>query len=187
MAAAVSNSCSASGCAGYAPIPPSFVAPHSGNFAACAAFDGAGPVNHTITQSFAVPVDTATATLSWYDALGFGSDWIFPQARVYSVNLLDQSGALVSTLFSESFTNAPGGVFQNWMQHTVDLTGALAALSGHTAEIQFNLFVPQSFTGPGVFALDDVSITSTVPEPGVLALLGIGLVGMALRRKSAAK
>lgn len=179
----VSTSGTAAGCTGYAPLPSSFVGPQSGNFAAYAAFDGGGPLSHTLTQLFAVPVGTGIATVSWSDALGFGSGWTFSQARVYTVDLLDGSGSLVSNLLTQSFTNQPGGIFQNWTTHTVDISAELSALAGQNAQIKFNLFMPQSFTGPGAFALDQVSIQSTVPEPATLALLALGLFGFAAARR----
>lgn len=183
----VSNSGAATNCAGHAPIPASFVSPHSGSYAAYASFDGAGPVHHTITETFAVPVGTGSATVQWFDALGFGSGWIFSQARIYSVNLLDANNALVGTVQSTSFKNKSGGVYQNWTGHSVDISQFLSGLSGQNAKIQFDLFMPQSFTGPGVFALDDVSITAAaaVPEPGTLALLALGAFGLGFGRHRA--
>lgn len=180
----VSTSGASSGCSGFAPIPSGFVTPQAGKFAAYAAFDGRGPLSHTLTQTFAVPVGTGIASVSWEDALGFGNRWIFPLARVYTVNLLDGSGVLVSNLMTESFKNTAGGVFQNWTAHTVDISSELSLLAGHNAQLQFNLYIPQASTGPGVFGLDQVSIQSkTVPEPGTLALLAMGLFGFALTRK----
>ncbi|GEM_PF-1112020 len=181
----VSTSGSAAGCTGYAPIPAGFVAPHSGTNAAYAAFDGAGPLHHTITETFAVPLSTGAATLSWYDAIGFGKGWTFRQPRIYSVNLFNSSDALVGTLFSESFTNPAAGTFQNWTNHTVDLSPYMASLSGTNAKIQFDLFIPQVSTGPGAFGLDDVSIleTAAVPEPASIALLLLGVAGVAVARR----
>jgi hypothetical protein len=181
----VSSVGDSSGCTGYAPISSSFVAPAAGAYAAYAAFDGSGPLNRTLTQSFSIPLGSNTASVTWADALGFGSGWTFPLARVYSVNLLNGSGGLVANLLTESFTNQTGGILQNWTTHTSDISSYLPLLSGNTAEIQFNLYVPQSFTGPGVFALDQVSVNAgtTVPEPETLALMGLGLLAIAATRR----
>jgi len=184
----VSNSGSATQCAGYAPVPATFVDPHSGGYAAYASFDGAGPVHHTITETFTVPVGTSSATVEWFDAFGFGAGWTYPLARVYSVNLLDSSNALVGTLQSTSFVNQAGGIFQDWTGHSADISALLSGLSGQNAKIQFDLFIPQTFTGPAVFALDDVSVTAggAVPEPGTAALLALGALGLGLGRRRAA-
>lgn len=171
----------ASGCSGYAPIPAAFVAPASGSYAAYASFDGNGPEHHTITQAFGIAAGTTMLDINWQDALGFGNGWIFPQPRVYSVNLLKADGTLEATLLSESFTNQSGGILQGWTTHDINASIYLSDL-GAGGKLQFDLYVPQSFTGPGVFALDNVAVTTTttVPEPASLALAGLALFGLAL-------
>jgi hypothetical protein len=179
----------ASGCVGFAPYG-NFVNPNSGGFAAYASFDGGGPITKTLTQTFAVPNSVTFAMLSFVDAFGFGSGWIFPQSRIYSVEILNGSGASVATILSQSFTNQSGGIFQNWTSHMIDITASLLPLAGQNASLRFSLFIPQSFTGPGVYALDNVSLmadTAAVPTPGALALFGFGLIAFgAIRRRKAA-
>ena len=124
-----------------------------------------------------------SSTVSWVDALGFGDGWIFTEPRVYSVNLLDGDGQFVTSLHSQSFTNQAGGVFQNWLLHSVDISPYLAQLDG-IGQLQFDLWVPQNFTGPGAFGLDRVSVlgdtivVAQVPEPSAMVLFGVGLVGI---------
>lgn len=177
----VSTTGTAAQCTGYAPIPASFVAPASGAYAAYASFDGAGPEHHTISQAFSIAAGTTSLDINWQDALGFGSGWIFPQPRVLSVNLLKSDGTLEATLLSQSFTNVPAGILQNWTSYDVDASAFLADL-GTGGKLQFDLYMPQSFTGPGAFALDNVAVveTSSVPEPASLALAGLALAGLAV-------
>jgi hypothetical protein len=178
----VSSSGNAAGCTGYTPIPSGFVGPQAGSYAAYAAFDGNGPENHTLTQTFAVPVGAGGASVTWYDALGFGSGWSFPVARVYTVDLLNGSNGVVANLWSQSFTG--GGTYHDWMQHSVDISAFMAGLAGQNASLRFNLYVPQSFTGPGVFALDSVSVDAHVPEPDSIALLALGMFGLGFVRRA---
>jgi hypothetical protein len=178
----VASSGAAAGCTGYAPIPSGFVGPQSGQYAAYAAFDGNGPENHTLTQTFGVPVGLNGATVTWFDALGFGTGWSFPVSRVYTVDLLNSSNAVVANLWSESFSG--GGTYHDWTGHSVDISAYLASLSGQNASLRFNLYVPQSFTGPGVFALDTVSIDAHVPEPDSIALLALGMLGLGFVRRA---
>jgi hypothetical protein len=174
----VSASGSAANCDGYSPIPPTFVAPVSGSYAAYASFDGNGPEHHTLTQAFNIAAGATVLNIDWQDALGFGSGWIFPQPRVFTVNLLKANGSLEATLFSESFTNTASGILQNWTSHDIDASIYLADLGPH-AKLQFDLYVPQSFTGPGAFGLDNVAVVTSVPEPASLALAGLALTALA--------
>ena len=178
----VSSSGAAANCDGYSPIPPAFVAPGTGTYAAYASFDGNGPEHHTITQAFSIAAGTTSLDIDWQDALGFGDGWIFPQPRTLSVNLLKADGTLEATLFTESFTNKSGGILQNWTSYDINASAYLADL-GTGGKLQFDLYVPQSFTGPGAFGLDNVAVTeasSSVPEPASLALAGLALAGLAV-------
>ncbi len=175
----VSTSGSAANCDGYSPIPATFVAPASGTHAAYASFDGDGPIHHTLTQAFSIAAGTSVLDINWQDALGFGSGWIFPQPRVYTVSLLKADGTLEATLLSESFTNVPAGIFQDWTTHDINASIYLNDL-GSGGKLQFDLYAPQSFTGPGAFALDNVAVTTSVPEPASLALAGLALAGLAV-------
>lgn len=182
----VGTSGTAAGCVGYAPIPTNFVAPQSGSYAAYAAFDGGGPLIRTLSQTFTTPLNIGSATVTWYDALGFGAGWTFPQSRVYSVDLLDSQNNVAANLLTETFSG--GGVFQDWTMHSVDITKDLASLSNQSATLRFSLNVPGNFTGPGAFALDNVAINTTaaVPEPTSVMLIALGAFGLALARRSRA-
>lgn len=88
-------------------------------------------------------------------------------------NYFDASwnGSIIS---SSALTNIPSSGYVHY-QFTVTGTGS--------DTLTFNEQNYHSY-----LALDNVSLTSSsasVPEPGTLALLGLGLAGMAVRRKSA--
>jgi hypothetical protein len=62
-----------------------------------------------------------------------------------------------------------------------DISSALAVLGASSYVLAFEQFVPQNFTGPAQFAIDNVSLDVKVPEPASLGLLGLAA---ARRRKS---
>lgn len=176
----VSTSGAAAGCVDYAPISASFVAPRAGNYAVYASFDGPQPMSRTLTQAFSVPVEPVAATLSWSDAFGFGDGWTFPNPKTYTVSLLNGNGALVANLYEVKFSNEAGGLLQDWATHSADISSYLGSLAGQTAQIQFTLGIPDGYAGPGVFALDQVSIPvqAAIPEMDTGAMVLAGLIGL---------
>ena len=186
----VGNAGTATGCTGYVPFNQ-FVGPQSGNAAAYNSFDGNGPQTIRLFQTFNYTAANAasSAVLDWYDAVGFGSGYTFPQARVFNVDVTID-GQLFN-VFSESFGNNGQGLFQTWQQTSLDLTQLFDDYGAgtHSVTLAFSNYVPQSFTGPGSFGLDNVSLLidtapiQAVPEPATLSILGLGLAGLAFSRR----
>lgn len=95
--------------------------------------------------------------------------------RTFTVNIEPNGGG--ANLQSNLILTAAAGSINF---DTGPLNGAVdvSAFLGQTVRISFDLFVPQVFTGPAQFTLDNVQL---VPGPGALALLG--LAGLRRRRR----
>lgn len=156
-------------------------APSNGTFAAYNTFDGpAGTLQ--ISQQITLPGAISAATLSFFDTvrMNIGTS-VLP--RTFRIDLYDATNTiLLDTLFSQSFQN----VNQDWVFNSVDVTNALLNDAGQTVTLRVSNVIPQSFTGPAGFGIDDVSLQVTsVPEPETYAMMlaGLGLVGYAARRR----
>ena len=158
--------------------------------------DQVGPGTHALTQSFTISIGT-TLVLLGFDM--FANDQSGAGPIIDPVGL-DHTGApnqharvdLLSALASPFDTGA--GVLANfylgvdagpnphaWTPYSFDITSLVTP--GGTYQIRFGEVDNQFFFNQGV---DNVSIEATagaVPEPASLALLGIGLAGLAAMRR----
>ena len=170
------NSIGGHGCSGNV---GNMTAPTNGTFAAYNTFDGpAGTLQ--ISQQLTLPGSLASATLSFFDTVRMH---IGSRPRTFSIDLYDATNTtLLDNLYSQSFQN----VNQGWVSHLVDVTNGLLDNAGQTVTLRISNIVPDSFTGPAGFGIDDISLnvtSSEVPEPGSLALVGVALAGLAASRR----
>lgn len=142
--------------------------PVGSTYAAYVMNDGTGPLTYQLFQSIFVPLGTTDGTLSF--------DWTsnnsFDAGRMLSVVL---NGITV-------FTSSTSGNF-GWTPVATDVSALLAAAAGSSITLQFDNFIPSTWTGPAGLGLDNVSVQAQVPEPGVLGLFGVALLGAAFARK----
>jgi hypothetical protein len=135
-------------------------------------------------------IDFSTAGLSSGD---LQSGAVFMTGGTFTITGNGSNGVPTGTIFSGSFTGPVSWTLITLANgtHNYTLSGALsgtwytgASVQGATVQLTIN-------TGKGFFngstriSSGDTSIVVAVPEPGSLALLGTGLVGLAgvVRRK----
>ncbi len=145
--------------------------PTDGVYDAVSGFDGNGPGMIRIAQDAFINAPTLTFDYRAAWDLTFGA--IID--RTFTVNIEPNGGG--GTLQSDLILTATAG---STNIDTGPLNGAVdvSAFVGQTVRISFDLFVPEAFTGPAQFTLDNVQL---VPGPGALALLG--LAGLRRRRR----
>lgn len=171
--------------------------PVAGTFAAYNSFDGAGPLEFRLEQQVSLPSSVVFAQLNWQHT--YNVDYAFVDTatvpREFRVELLDATGTtLLQTLYSQTIEPIDQSVESDWQPQSLDVSGALGPLAGQTVTIAFVNEIPEVFTGPGGFGLDETSLsafgqTSPIPavSPGLLLLLIVltgGLAWAALARRT---
>ncbi len=128
-------------------------APTQGSFAALHGFDGAGPGDIRICQDVLLP---NAALLEFDYRVGWDMTFGATLDRTFDVNVEPAGGG--GTLFSQNLLTATAGTTvldTGSLQATLDLS---AAGSG-ARRVCFDANVPETFTGPGFFQLDNVSVS----------------------------
>jgi len=159
-------------------------APIEGNYAAYNSFDGEGPKEYRLWQSFEIPVVVDSAVLSWYQtySIQLYSDFA-TVPRQFMVELRDENDQTSLGIIEQQTIGTIGGprTDVDWTRYSVDMTDLLSDHAGQTVSLAFRSVVPEYFTGPGGFGLDDVSLqvgVAAVPEPSTYAMAAAGLVGL---------
>jgi hypothetical protein len=134
--------------------------PTEGQFAAVHGFDGDGPGTISIAQDVILPLEVTTLEFDYragWDMFNFPGS---TQPRTFTVHVEPFGGG--APLQSDLVLTAdPGSINLD----TGPLKGlvVLAAFAGAPVRINFECFIPEAFTGPGHFQLDNVLVN--VMEP----------------------
>ncbi|NES89706.1 PEP-CTERM sorting domain-containing protein [Okeania sp. SIO2B9] len=163
-------------------------APTDGSLAALHGFDGNGPGTISIAQDVFISSSDTELSFDFRGAWNYNLGNPATTSRVFDVNIEEVGGG--STLLSTNFLMANPGEF---LSDTGNLTGSLdlSAFANSSVRINFDWFIPENFTGPAFFQLDNVQLTQRspdtqgVPEPAsILGLLALGTLGAtSLKRK----
>ncbi len=127
-------------------------APTDGLFAALHGFDGNGPGTITVAQDFDLP---AGATALEFDYRG---GWVLTfgatQDRTFEVTLRPAGGGAPFEPPQLILTALAGTVVPD----TGNLVGSIdvSAYAGSTVQVSFEWFVPENFTGPAFFQMDNI-------------------------------
>ena len=161
----VSSSGGATGCVAVAN-------PTNGTYAAYVMGDGTGPLTYRLFQNIVVPDNVIGGSLSF--------DWarynFADNDRSLNV-LLDGINVFSSSTYGQS----------SWTNVLLDVSAILSAGAGTTMALEFDNYVPRTWTGGAGLGIDRVSVSAAVPEPTTIALLGLGLLGFAASRRKSAK
>lgn len=140
--------------------------PTDGNFAAYSSFDSESPGTITIAQDVVMP---GAGQSLWFD---YRAAWLLFDSmsldRHFRV-IVEPTGGGASLLVAPIFT-APGGTANDTLYQTGSVN--LSAFAGQAIRVVFALDVPEAYTGPALFELDNIR---TVPEPASGLLFGMGL------------
>ncbi len=155
------------------------VAPLDGNYALLNGFDGAGPGTIAAAQQIAIPKDAASVSLNFdyqaaWDLINFSDG---AKARTFHVDIQTSPDVNSPALATETFLVAKGDTQENTgSQHG---TMNLSQFAGQNVYVSFEWDVPENFTGPAQFQLDNVTANAAIKsQPAVIDTTTNGIQGL---------
>ncbi len=137
------------------------ITPSNGNYAAFTSFDGKSNTNYTISQGFRVPSnieELSSITLS-YDfkvIYRIPATPTLPLERVFTAKIISASGENLISEIKFGFSTDNSSRIET--RESIDVLPLLTSLEGQEVTLQFNAYIPESFTGPSIALIDNVSL-----------------------------
>ncbi len=133
--------------------------PTDGGFLAFNGFDGGGPDESILYQEVTIPVGVVDVTLTWDENIDYdlSTFCVGCSDRIYEVQVRDLGGNVLEVLQQ---VVALANVIDDdnvWDSLSADLS----AYAGQTIRIAYWQTIPDSFSGPAKFGLDNVSLNVT--------------------------
>ncbi len=161
-----------------------------GVFSATHGFDGNGPATIQMFQDIGTVASDSNILSFDYRAGWNMLDFAGPPAgkldRVLNLNIFT-AGSFNTLIGSNEVLRMVGGT-KNSDTGSLSKSIDLSVFNGQSIRISFDAFVPQNFTGPAFFQLDNVTLSAapaTVPEPSSFAIIAIvGMIAGGMYRKS---
>jgi hypothetical protein len=129
------------------------VTPTEGYYSAVNGFDGGGPDTIKLGQDVHLPTRSKELTFDYRAAYEYWG----VVARTFTVTIEPAGGGapLQTTLIYESILPSPVPAID-----TGNLTGSVdvSHFGGQSVRISFNWYIPENYTGPGSFQLDNVAV-----------------------------
>jgi hypothetical protein len=152
--------------------------PTAGSYTATHGFDGGGPGTIRIGQDVLITPGQTSIKFDYrvaWDMANYGG--VATADRLFNVTVEVAGGG--AQLASYNILTA---VRQTQNLDTGNLVGQvdLSSFSGQTIRLNFDAYIPESFTGPGYLQLDNIH---AIPEPASMALFGLFTTGIWLKRR----
>lgn len=160
--------------------------PTDGRYTAFSGFDGAGPGKITLAQDIGVVTGTGDTTLTFDYRAAYNLSTFCSNCSNRLFDVLIQTAGGGTTLATINELTALAGTIVN---DTGSLVGSinLSSWIGQDIRVSFELDIPNNFSGPAQFQLDNVALSANaVPEPASLLLIGLGFAGLGFSRRRGA-
>jgi hypothetical protein len=160
--------------AGYSPGFGFFSsAPSDGNFCLTFGFDGGGPGQIRAALDVVLPPSPVTLTFTYragWDMQNYSGS---TKSRTFGVTIEPYGGG-TALQTNTLLTAAPGTA--NYDTGNIVASIDLSAFSGRAIRISFDANIPEYFTGPGFFQLDNIVLSYQAVPPLTIARAGSNAV-----------